>query len=481
MFSKKIKERANFFEQKYYEEKFALEKTQAALNIRESQLERFDSIYFNLRTGQGTSSDVSSYTSINQFKIYSFQELETLAACDPIISKILKVITDVVFKDEFDIVCEDDKQYFKQFKKLWRSHNLDELFYTGSRAGYVFGHSFLWLDVEDGFNDEEAPLVIERVKKIRNIEMINRYFLAADPEERTFTFDPLYYYLVMQPLVADQFDLHNDKSVELFRKEVSKLAQEKIHYSRLLGFWGNRLDPYLFRTNLHFHDTYIRKIHQASQHYHVAMDNISALLSKIPMPIAKIKNLSNLLTVPGQVDKFRGMMAAREQIRSTNNVSAIDAEESYEYYTPTFAGIGELIEKAERRLCIETEIPHDILLGEGSTGSTSGRTEKTNFERFIESEQRIKIKPKIEFFMRLFQQVYKLKIPENYEIIFEHSERATEIEESQTLVNNANACAILTEQGFDCTDFLTSKYPQIKKDLSFDELDNMDLNEDVHA
>lgn len=466
-FKSKARQEAEQYKFEYEKLRQEYNKTHNLLKHYEGVATRKDSIYYNLKTGTGTSQDANEATQLTPFTIYSFQKLENLAACDPIINKILNTISQCVFKNEFDILSEDNS-YFKKFKKLWQSHCLDELFQDGYLAGLIFGQAFILLDLDDGNYVE--PLNLKKVKKIRDMKMINRYFFAPDPTERNFKFDPVYYYLVQQP-VYQGFNLNEPNDMARFAIEVQNLAKERVHYTRMLSFWGQKLQPYLLRTNLHFHDTYIRKIEQAAKNYHIAMDNLSTVMSKIPYAMAKIKNLTNVLSDPEQRGIFADSMATREQVRSTNNTSVIDTEEDYQLYSPSLAGYAEAIDKIERRLCFQCDIPHDVLFGEGSFGSTSGRTEKTNFERFIQSEQRIKIAPKVKFIMELFQEVYGLKIPDEYEIVFDHSETPTQLEESQTFLNNANATNILTEQGFDCTEYIVSRYPQLTRDADFSEME----------
>lgn len=468
MFNSKARKEADLYKYEYHKLQQDHNKTVNLLAHYKTQQARLDSTYYNLKTGMGTFQDTNEATTLKFFTQYSFQTLENLAACDPIISKILQTIVQSVFKNEF-VIQSKDESYFKKFMKIYAELGLEELMYDGYDAGNVFGHSFLLLDLDDGLSYAD-PLDMSKVKGIRDIKMINRYFFAPDPTERNFKFDPVFYYLVQQPIYSG-FDLNRDEDIARFAEQVQKLAREHIHYSRMLPFWGSKLKPYLFRTNLHFHDTYIRKIEQAAKNYHVAMDNLSTVMSKIPYAMAKIKNLGNVLSDPEQRQEFASAMSIREQVRSTNNTSVMDTEEEYQLYSPTMAGFAEAIDKIERRLCFSCDIPHDVLFGEGSSGATTGRTEKTNFERFIQSEQRIKVVPKIKFFMELFEQVYKLKIPEDYEIVFDHSETMTELEESQALLNNANACGILTEQGFDCAEFISSRYPQIIKDAEFSDLE----------
>jgi hypothetical protein len=468
MFSSKARKEADLYKFEFHKLKQEYNKTNSLLEHYKGQATRRDSVYYNLRTGSGTIQDSNESTTLKPFTQYSFQTLENLAACDPIISKILQTIVQSVFKNEFNIVTKDEK-YFKKFRKIWDDAGLDELTYDGYDSGNVFGHAFLLLDLDDGLSYTD-PLDMKKVKSIRDIKMINRYFFAPDPTERNFKFDPVYYYLVQQPIYSG-LDLNKEADLQRFSEQIQTLAREKIHYTRMLPFWGKKLKPYLFRSNLHFHDTYIRKIEQAAKNYHIAMDNLSTVMSKIPYAIAKISDLSNVLSDPEQRSNFSASMAVREQVRSTNNISVMDTKEEYELYSPTLAGYAEAIDKIERRLCFSCDIPHDVLFGEGSTGSTTGRTEKTNFERFIQSEQRIKIAPKVKFFMELFQQVYNLKMPDDYEIVFDHSETPTQIEESQTLLNNANAAASLADQGFDCSDYITSRYPQIIRDKDFSDME----------
>ena len=469
----KLKKELKEFRLKYEDTAQKYEYAQKAIEQYQATLNRVDSVYYNLKTGLGTGADSSEYNNRKPFTVYSFLELETLAACNPIIAKILSTMTTSVFKNEFTIVS-DDREYETKFKKLWKKYNLSTLSMDAYSAAMVFGHSFLLID--DG-GDPALPFDVEKAKSIKRIQVLNRYFLAADPIERNLNFDPMYYYLVQQPLV--NYNLNIDSEARELTKQIEKLAMKKIHYTRLLPFWGSKLHPALFRTNMHFHDTYIRRIQQACQDYQVASGNMATVISKIPFSKLKIKGLARLLTTPEERQKFAQSMSARELARSNNNVSVMDSEEEYDWYSPSLAGIPEILEMLVKNLTLMSDIPHDVLFGEGSTGNTTGRAEKTNFERVIQSEQLTKIEPKIEFFMQLFESIAGLKRPENYSIKFDHSETPTELEESQTFVNTANACNILAQQGYDCSEMILSKYPHIKQDPDFEKMENFIGENDV--
>lgn len=434
-----------------------------------SNVTKMDDIYYNLRTGQGTLQDSSEFSTIKPFKVYSFLQLETLMAMDPLINKVISTITRSLYQNDFEIECEENTDYNKKFKQLWRRYGLEELMQDGSRSGYVMGHSFLLLDTNDS-DSTENPLDITKVTKIKRINMLNRSFLAPDPTERDFSFDPIFYYLVQEPLYG--FNLNSESDKIRFAEYVQKLKRAKIHYTRMLPFWGTKLDPFLFRANLHFHDSYIRKIENATRNYNIVMSNLSTLMSKVPIAVASIDNLYNVLTNPEQRDSLKEAMAFRETMRSTNNVSVLDTKETYELYSPNLGGFDAVVKAIRDRVCEQSDIPHDLLFGEGSTGQTTGRTEKANYERFIQAERRSKIVPKIEFFMRLFQFSDKLAMPEDYEIKFEHTEQLTDLEESTVALNYANAAVALSNIGYDTEEFITSKYKNIKADPTFSELED---------
>ena len=427
---------------------------------------RMDSIYANFITGQGTRADVNEATSIKPFTPYSIADVENLSSMDPIIKRIINTITRYVFKDGFSIKS-DDLKYNDKFQKLLKKYKLREKIKSTYLSGMIHGQAFILLAV-NGKEDYSVPLYPKDIKKIDNIYVINRFFLAAFPEEVDFEFNPAYYYTIQQPLVANLWNLNDGNKRQEYLESIPRMGKEKIHKSRMQSIYGSKLMPYSFRSNLHFHDSYIRCVQNAAQNYSQAMDNMATLLGKIPMPVSKIKGLNAAMLSPEHRQLMANAMRARETYRSTNNLSVMDVDESYEYYTPVLAGINELIREAKERLCLESDIPHDVLFNEGSTGSTSGRTEKSTFQSFIDAEREDKVTPIIEYFMQVFESCENLPVPKDAEVDWTHTEKLTEIEEAQAFGAYATGAVSLESQGYDCSEFLNEKYPAITRPEGFD-------------
>lgn len=427
---------------------------------------RMDSIYTNLITGQGTRADVNEMTRIKPFIPYSISDVENLYSMDPIIKTIINTITRYVFKDGFSIKS-DNLIYDKKFKKLLKKYKVWDKIKSTFLSGYVHGQAFMLLAV-NGKEDYSQPLYCDEIKKLDNIYVINRFFLASYPEEVDFEFNPAYYFIINQPLAATEWNLNDSEARQDYLDNVPKMGKQKIHKTRMQSVYGNKLMPYTYRSNLHFHDSYIRCIQNAAKNYSQAMDNIATLLGRIPMAISKISGLNAAMLSPQEKTKMAAAMRAREKYRSSNNLSVMDVNEEYEYYTPSLAGINELIREAKERLCLESDIPHDVLFNEGSIGNTSGRTEKSTFQSFIDSERTEKVSPILEYFMKVFESCEGLKVPDDAEVNWSHTEKLTEVEEAQAFSAYASGSVSLEGQGYDCSEFLNEKYPAITRPEGFE-------------
>lgn len=427
---------------------------------------RMDSIYTNFITGQGTRADVNESTHIKPFIPYSIADVENLYSMDPVIKTIVNTITRYIFKDGFNIKS-DDLEYNDKFQKLIKKYKVWDKLKSTFLSGMIHGQTFMLLAV-NGKEDYSVPLYPQDIKKIDNIYVINRFFLASFPEEVDFEFNPAYYYTIQQPLVAQNWNLNDGDNRQEYLKTIPMMGKQKIHKSRMQSIYGNKLMPYSFRSNLHFHDSYIRCIQNASKNYAHAMDNIATLLGKIPMPISKIKGLNTAMLSSEERSKMANAMRARERYRSSNNLSVIDVDESYEYYTPSLAGINELIREAKERLCLESDIPHDVLFNEGSIGNTSGRTEKSTFQSYIDAEREDKVTPILEYFMQVFASCEGLAVPNDAVVDWSHTEKLTEIEEAQAFSSYATGAVSLEGQGYDCSEFLNEKYPAITRPEGFE-------------
>lgn len=437
--------------------------------------EKMDSIYYNNFTRQGTLGDVNEKTHIKPFSQYSIMNLENLYSMDPIIKRIVQTRTKYVFKDGFYFKTKNE-QYQKKFNELFfKKYRLWDKFKSAYLSGMIHGHTFLLIKANN--MSYETPIHPSEIKKIDSCLVINRFFLAAYPEEVDFEFNPNFYYTVQQPLEGSDFDLSTSYGLQSYINKIPQMGIDKIHSSHMLGFIGSKLMPYTFRTNLHFHDSYIRQIQNAAKNYNAIMDSIATMMTRIPFPIYSAKGLNSKMDVPEQRAKFAAAMSAREQMRAQNNVSVIDSEEKYEWYTPALNGMAELANQAKELLLLDCEMTHDVLFGEGSMGQTTGRAEKTIFQNMIEIEQTEQILPKIEWWMEVFQSAHGLKIPDDIEIIFGHHETPTEKEQSEIFSSYASGVGTFESQGYDCSALIKEKYPKIVESADFEDMEEDNEND----
>jgi phage-related protein (TIGR01555 family) len=104
----------------------------------------------------------------------------------------------------------------------------------------------------------------------------------------------------------------------------------------------------------------------------------------------------------GEENAVHGRLAALQMYRSLYRMTVMDAEETIETNEAAFAGVEQIMDKFSRRIVQASGMPHTIVLGEGSTGNTSGRTETEEWAATVVEAQQAYLTPKIKRMIELF-------------------------------------------------------------------------------
>jgi hypothetical protein len=109
--------------------------------------------------------------------------------------------------------------------------------------------------------------------------------------------------------------------------------------------------------------------------------------------VFEMENLTDLLA-SGEDGLVQQRMQLLDMTRSVVRAIVIQKGESFKQDAANLSGIPEMLKAISNRLVAASGMPHTVLLGEGSEGQTTGRSEETDFYNSISHEQETYLKPK---------------------------------------------------------------------------------------
>lgn len=270
----------------------------------------------------------------------------------------------------------------------------------------LYGGAVIVLGVNDG-QPFDKPLNLNTIQEVTFLNVLDRW--QIHPEKR-----------------------YTDATVAKYGKpELYRLqplmggadAGKLIHETRLIRFDGVKLPDRLRELNHGWGDTVLNRLFNALRGYHQAHDSIGTILADFTQAVYKLKNLAQLLSQNQDQDVIKRMQII-ELTRSIARAIVLDEDESWDRQTTSVAGLPDLVDRTERRLVAETNMPHTLLLGEspGASLGEGGRSENQDWYDHVASQQTaILLKPLrylVEVIMRAKRGPLRGRLPKTWGLEF---------------------------------------------------------------
>ena len=366
-----------------------------------TRLLKMDS-WANAKTGQGTSCDKTKYGQ----PILDYLDEDALATAyrsDDVAQRIVDKVPEAALDKGFDLMPSSDPAY-DFFWAEWKRLGLPEKFHEAWKWGRLYGGCALILDIEDG-QERDQPLNINAVKSIRWAQVIeSRYYsvtrCGADPSTEYYRKPEL---ITIQSNIVPGGIVPGTDSLG---------TGVTFHASRVIFFWGKEIPWESFETNDFCHDSVLQKAWSKIYQYDAAYSAVGKLIPEMRQNVYKMPGWAELQAA-GKGSLVAQRISDMNQGRSIHKVLVLDAEETMESDTITFSGIDPILDRFGRRVVQASGMPHTIVLGEGSTGNTSGRTETEEWAATISEAQKHYLTPKLDRLIDLmFMQVGVPPLPQ---------------------------------------------------------------------
>ena len=349
----------------------------------------------NEKTGMGGDCDKNKSTEAS-LDYKTENELETIYRVDDVAKNIVNKLPKAAFEKGFDLMPNDIPQY-DFFWNEWKRLKLEEKVLKAWIWGRLYGNSVLILDIEDG-QERNLPVDWNKVRDIRWAQILEKRYYDV----REIGSKPNSDYYRKPLIISVQSNNIPSASENREQNKENTLNNVEFHASRCVFFDGEEIPWYAYQENDFCHDSVLQQAFQPIANYASAYSGASQMMHEIRERIYKIPGWAEIVA-SGQQDKVEQRLQALNQTKSVYKLLVMDEDENYESNTVSLSGIHEMLDKFGRRVVQAANAPHTIVLGEGSTGNTSGRTETEQWADQVAQEQVSYLKPKLQ---RLIQMIF---------------------------------------------------------------------------
>jgi phage-related protein (TIGR01555 family) len=356
----------------------------------------------------------------------SWEDIENIYGIDDMAEKIVKLVLEEAFRKDviFSKKTEDQSENLEFNEKLWdylNSINFWPKYMQAAEWGRLYGTGFLVF----GFADKKSEKPYMEGQSIEWFQPMHKFDLnpstvVTDPSQKNFRLPSKY------RITTGDFSATLDPS-------------------RMVRFNGAILPQKLFIRNNYSHDSVLNKTKNAIMNFNAAYDSVAVLLQDFAGGVFKMKNLANLIAGGKEKDVI-SRLSLVDLKRSLVKSIVIDTEEEFKREATSLAGIKDVLQEMGARLVGASNMPHTLLLGEGSAGNLSGagESEMTQWFNYVKGKQSSEYYPTLrECLLFILKDkknpVTQGKVPEGFEITFPSLEEMNDQEKADIRLKTAQA------------------------------------------
>ena len=369
-----------------------------------------DALY-NIYSKVGTSKDRRLGTRI-RYSEDNETVYETLYDNSSIAKKIVDIYAFESTREFIDLSNFEQNEKIKFEKEIERL-DLKNVFFKTIHNSRLYGAGIILIVDDTPLEDLQLPLT--KTSQIKNLLTFNKFELQASLEKDTDIKSshfgmPLYYTIVKEGL-----------------------SSAKIHYSRFLILQGEDISKTDFESNNYFNKSTLYRISQLIKDWQISYDLLPDIISKFNLLLLKMSGMVDLLDADasenGDCRKAQEIIESKidtlNQRISSLSVGIIDKDDELSFINPNITGVTDLLNKLDKRLVVECDIAHTILLGESPNGSNStGNSTTLDWYNKIRSFQENKLRPLLNRLFGLLNDYLKIKdIDFEFASLYQQSEK----------------------------------------------------------
>ena len=407
----------------------------------------------NLLTGLGTLWDKGRWTVPRASRFMDPETLEALFHGDPYARRVVEDPVRAALRQGFELVSsgmwelvseragglmwyEPDPEQAKRealdIEQKLTSLGAHDALLQMFVFGRLFGRQAILIGADDGQPDLAQPLVEDRVREIRYLEVID----CRDFYPMTYQSDPT------KPG-------YGDPETWLIRRAAgggTAGSATKIHKSRLL-LAGGALTSRRKRMENNWRDASILDAAQGElQRFNTDSMSMSSMMMDSSQAVLKMTDFARMLA-GGERDTLKDRMDIIDRGRSISRIMPLDKDgEDFSYVDRSFAGVKDVFEKRQQLLSGAYGWPMVILFGREPAGlSSTGEADIRGWYDTIHADRETRYRPTIERLVRLVARSLDAEQPESWGISWPSlwQESPKERAERQKLVSETDNTYIL--------------------------------------
>lgn len=242
----------------------------------------------------------------------------------------------------------------------------------------LYGTSFMVLDIDDG-RSPSKPINMAKLKKgcIRSINVVDRTRIVAAGE------------MNIEPM-AERFGMPSTYSYVG--------SDVPIHYTRMLRFEGTELPIYERQRNLWYSDSILMPLLEPINVFTTAFKSAAQMASEANVDVISIHNLEQVLANDRTSEALFNRLQSWKMIKSSMNVSVMDAQEEWEQKNMSLNGIKDMLDKLLGVVCAAVSVPETRFLGTSPAGmNATGHSDMINYLDMLEGQQKSKLSPRLKY------------------------------------------------------------------------------------
>lgn len=366
-------------------------------------------------------------------------DCEIIWRSDDIAAKAIEKVPEEMTRQGYSLKIEDDDdRELTEATEAW-ARDLDLIGKAKEALEYAraYGGAGIFLGADDGQKDLTKPLLLDRVKSFRWMNVLTPLELFpriwyGDPHAPKYG-EPMIYRIqrfVFGGAVETGF------SEKIFEMPL-------VHESRIIRLDGIRVSRRHLRERNGWGDSILMRMLQVISDFQQAFHGAAILSSDFAQAVLKIKNLAELVSSQNK-DDIQARAQMIDMSRSLARAIIIDSEEEFERKATPVAGLPDLLEQISLRLASTIDMPVSLLLGQSPAGlNATGDSDIRWYYDRIKALQVRKLEPVMR---RLHQLGFRAKEgptngkePENWSIEFNPLWQLTDLEQADRRLKIAQA------------------------------------------
>jgi hypothetical protein len=412
--------------------------------------ERLDG-WSNVFTGMGQRGrDKSASTTFQGATDLDVFYLERIYRGDAIAAKIVDLPANEMTRAWIEFKHGDDPEAAKAILKALADMGAQKSVREGLKWARLLGGAAIVFAVDDG-RPQDQPVNLDAIQSVEIVSVLDRWQI----------FPETYY--------EDPFDAANAAKYGkpmLYRMvPISLVASTRqmdslIHETRIIRFDGVQLPPRERLRNWGWGDSVLNRVYEVVRDYNGAHGAIPTIIQEFVINVYKLKNLAAMISQGGQAgaDTVINRLEMMKLAQGAFRMNLLDADaESIERTSLTVSGLGDLVDRVERRLVAATDIPHNILLGEApgshkaSLNAGNGQGEKRDWFDTVKAKQEDELRGPLAYLLELLMRSRKGptggKLPKTWSFAFVPLWQQDAKQEADTRLVQAQADQIYLDRG----------------------------------